>query len=277
MTGANASGRAGGLPGSTGRLPGSAGGLHRMMRVARVVHENPRTVSLVTDAPLDAGPGQFVMLWLPGLDEKPFSIAGRNPLTVTVSRVGPFSEALHGLEAGDPIWVRGPFGRGFPLRDKRAVLVGGGYGAAPLLFLARALAESEAPAARRPFIALGAKNAEDLLFPDRFQAMDLPVHLATEDGSRGVRGRVTEVVKPLLESGEAGHLYACGPEGMLEALAGLCREAGITADLSFEAYMRCGVGVCGACQHGPRLICLDGPVLSFTTAGEYAARTEPAS
>ncbi len=250
-------------------------GLHRAAHITRVARENPRTVSLVTDISLDAAPGQFVMLWLPGLDEKPFSIAGKSPLTITVSRVGPFSEALHGLQTGDSIWVRGPYGRGFPLRDKRAVLVGGGYGSAPLHFLARELSESGVKTARRPLIALGAKSSEDLLFPDRFQAMGLSVHLATEDGSRGARGRVTEVVKPLLESGEAGHLYACGPEGMLEALASLCRAAGVTADLSFEAYMRCGVSLCGACQHGHRLICLDGPVLSFGTDGSPTAQTDP--
>ncbi len=229
--------------------------------VREKVQENPKTVSLILDGSLGCTPGQFVMLWLPGVDEKPFSISGSNPLMFTVSRVGPFSEALHALCPGDSVWVRGPFGTGFSLGSGRALLVGGGYGAAPLAFLARCLLTT-APAGSVE-VALGARTSKDLLFVERFREMGVPVHEATEDGSRGATGRVTEVVKPLLAEDRFSRLQACGPESMLETLAEACRGAGVPAELSCEAYMRCGIGLCGACEHEGRLVCLDGPV--FTT------------
>ena len=232
------------------------GSLHQAMRVVEKVQENPKTVSFVFDAALAAEPGQFAMLWLPGVDEKPFSLAGIDPLMFTISRVGPFSEALHALAPGDTVWVRGPFGRGFAPAPGRALLVGGGYGAAPLHFLARTLLAAGSAAE----IALGARTAADLLFVDRFEKLPVPVHTSTEDGSRGTRGIVTEVVAPLLASGRFDRLCACGPEGMLDSLAALCLGAGVPGELSYEAYMRCGIGICGACEHATRLVCMDGPV-----------------
>jgi dihydroorotate dehydrogenase electron transfer subunit len=233
--------------------------LPRAMRVMEKVAENARTVSLVLEAGLPAVPGQFGMLWLPGVDEKPFSIAGARPLMFTVSRVGPFSEALHSLGVGDTLWVRGPFGTGWSTGAGRVLLVGGGYGAAPLHFLAQTLKAAGA----RVEVALGARSSAELLFVDRFRALGTAVHLATEDGSVGLRGRVTDVVRPLLETGGWDRLCACGPEAMLAALEELCRATRVPAELSHEAYMRCGIGICGSCEHQARLVCLDGPVFSL--------------
>jgi dihydroorotate dehydrogenase electron transfer subunit len=91
--------------------------------------------------------------------------------------------------------------------------------------------------------------------------MNVPLHVATEDGTAGERGKVTVIAEALLRSGRFRRLCACGPEAMLESLDALCRREGIPAELSWEAYMRCGIGMCGSCEHGGRLICLDGPVL----------------
>jgi dihydroorotate dehydrogenase electron transfer subunit len=233
----------------------------RMARVADRIQENPKTITLVLDHVLAAQPGQFCMLWLPGVDEKPFSIAGPDPLMFTVARVGPFSEALHALEAGDSLWVRGPFGTGWSAGTGRALLVGGGYGAAPLYFLARVLRDAGADVEA----ALGARTASDLLFVDRFGGLGLLVHAATEDGSAGTKGQVTAVTASLLGSGRFDRVCACGPEGMLTALEALCEAMHIPAELSHEAYMRCGVGICGSCEHDARLVCMDGPV--FSVAG----------
>ena len=240
-------------------------GLPRAFRVREKVLENPRTVSLVLDGALSCTPGQFAMLWLPGVDEKPFSISGGDPLMFTISRVGPFSEALHALRAGDTLWVRGPFGRGFSQRPGGVLLVGGGYGAAPLAFQARALLARTCGSGVQA--ALGARTAADLLFVQRFRDLGVSVQAATEDGSEGMTGLVTEAVKLLLDGRRFGLLQACGPEGMLEALARVCSEEGVAAELSFEAYMRCGVGLCGACEHEGRLVCMDGPVFAV---GEVA-------
>ncbi len=239
------------------------GGLPVMTRIVETIRENPRTVSLVLDSDLDASPGQFGMLWLPCVDEKPFSIAGVRPLMFTVSRVGPFSEALTSLRPGSSVGVRGPFGRGWSVSGGRVLLVGGGYGAAPLWFLARALIDAGA----RVEAALGARTAADLLFVDRFGGLGIPVHLATEDGSTGARGRVTEIVDRLLDAARWDRLCACGPEAMLAALAGRCRAARLPGELSHEAYMRCGIGLCGACEHEGRLVCMDGPVFPVKAEG----------
>ena len=222
-------------------------------RLVDRIQENPKTVTIVLDRSLAARPGQFCMLWLPGVDEKPFSIAGPDPLMFTVSRVGPFSDAVHALSKGDALWVRGPFGTGWSTGPGRALLVGGGYGAAPLYFLARMLREAGA----RVEAALGAKTSSDLLFRDRFGGLGVPVHAATEDGSAGTHGR---------DSGLFDRLYACGPEGMLAALEEQCREAHLDGELSHEAYMRCGVGICGSCEHDARLVCMDGPVFAVRDA-----------
>ncbi len=101
---------------------------------------------------------------------------------------------------------------------------------------------------------------------NRFRDLGVAVHLATEDGSAGTRGRVTEVVGPLLRAGGFTRLHACGPEAMLDALAALCTETATPAELSYEAYMRCGIGICGSCEHGERLVCRDGPVFSLPAA-----------
>ncbi len=241
------------------RAASSSATVPRAFRISQHVPENPRTFSVVLEGaggPIEAEPGQFAMLWLPGVDEKPFSIAGVNPLMLTISRVGPFSQAIGDLPVGETVWVRGPFGRGYSLAAARTLLVGGGYGAAPLHFLAGVLVSRGVGVQ----VALGARASDDLLFVRRFAALGIPCHLATEDGSRGARGRVTDVVGPLLRSGGIGRLCACGPEGMLDALADLCRENRIPAELSYEAYMRCGTGICGSCECGHGLVCRDGPV-----------------
>jgi dihydroorotate dehydrogenase electron transfer subunit len=266
------------MPGSLAGAGASAGaGLHRAARIVERVQENARTVSLVLEPAIDtstwAAPGQFAMLWIPGMDEKPFSIAGADPLMFTISRVGPFSEALHGLVPGDTLHYRGPFGQGWTLGAQRALLIGGGYGAAPLAFLGRALL---AAGAARVEAALGARSAADLMFVERFAALGIRVHAATEDGSAGTRGLVTDVAAPLLaaplqsaaaqtaarRSGGFDRVCACGPEAMLAAVAALCRRTRVPAELSHEAYLRCGIGLCGACEHDGRLVCMDGPVFA---------------
>jgi dihydroorotate dehydrogenase electron transfer subunit len=234
----------------------SMGGTPVMTRVKERVQENPRTVSLILESDREAAPGQFAMVWLPGIDEKPYSISGIRPLSITVSRVGPFSEALAALGPGDSVGVRGPFGTGWTVAPGRSLLVGGGYGAAPLYFLARTLFAAGGSVEA----ALGARTSADLLFADRFTKLGVPLHLATEDGSSGLKGRVTDSVEPLLASGRCDRLCACGPEPMLSRLEELCRAARVPAELSHEAYMRCGIGICGACEHAGRLVCLDGPV-----------------
>lgn len=255
------------------RLSGHNDGMKRLTlptaaRISAIKSDNYRTKTFVLDARLDAVPGQFVMAWLPRFDEKPFSLVSADPVTLMITAVGPFTRLVHELQVGDRLWLRGPFGSGFSVTatQRRLALVGGGYGVAPLLWLARTqLGRAEAIT---PII--GARTAEDLLYAERFEALDLPSPLAprpsplltTEDGSRGLHGRVTDALAPLLARGEIDGIFACGPHGMLAALERLGRQYRVPCQLSWEAYMRCAIGICGACEHDGAVLCLDGPVLS---------------
>lgn len=230
---------------------------HLAATATRVSPAGSRGVTIELDLRLEARPGQFVMLWLPRVDEKPLSLVDSSPVTLTVVRVGPFTERMQQVRAGDKLYLRGPFGSGFSLCGERPLLIGGGCGAAPLAFLARRLCEAGRPVT----VALGARTEGELLLRERFARLGAGLLVSTEDGSAGERGLVTEVAARRLAAGEHDRVYACGPAPMLERVAGLCRQHGVPGEQSWEAYMRCGIGVCGSCDRGDGLlVCRDGPV-----------------
>lgn len=234
-------------------------------RITAIRQENSFTRTFVFEAELTARPGQFVMAWLPDRGEKPFSLAGANPVSLTIAAVGPFSRAAHRLRVGDRLWLRGPLGRGFalpPEPERRILLVGGGYGAAPLHFLARqALA-----AGCRVETVIGARSKDRLLLVEAFKQLEITPRLTTEDGSRGQAGLVPEAMAAIFAgaTGLPDRIYACGPTAMLEAVADICRSRGVPFQGAWEAYMRCALGLCGSCEVGEGwLTCLDGPVFAF--------------
>ena len=104
--------------------PSEGGSLPRAYRIVQRQVENPTVCTLVLDGEVTASPGQFVMVWLPGRDEKPFSLSSAKPIALTVARVGPFTTAMHALSTGHRIWLRGPYGRGFTLCNGPLLLVG---------------------------------------------------------------------------------------------------------------------------------------------------------
>jgi len=226
------------------------------IREIREETRTTRTFVLDAESP-QAEPGQFVMLWLPGVDEKPMSIADPAPLTITVARVGPFSTELHRRKVGDRVGWRGPYGRGFSLDESRpALLVSGGAGVGPIYFLARRAVERGVSVT----VALGARSANDLLYVERFRALGLDLIIATDDGTAGHHGYVTDAISPFTICHAQFAIYACGPEPMLVALHRLCRERDIPGQLSLERYIKCGFGICGQCALNGFLVCQDGPV-----------------
>lgn len=208
------------------------------------------------------------MVWLPRFDEKPFSLVNANPVTLMITDVGPFSHLMHTQTVGANVWLRGPFGQGYivPSTQKRLALIGGGYGVAPLYWLA----QHQLATADTIDVIIGARTAVDLLYVERFQALaqtaklaaKLTIHLTTEDGSQGTQGRVTDALRPLLQEAALDGIYACGPHRMLSALERLGQQHHVPCQLSWESYMRCGIGICGACEHEDKVLCLDGPVLA---------------
>ena len=227
------------------------------MTIREVRQETPAVRRFVLDGSLTAEPGQFVMVWLPGIDEKPFSLMNAQPVTLAVAEVGRFTRAMHQLSQGDRLWLRGPFGQGFTLEGRHLLLAAGGYGAAPLAFLARR-ARGEG---RRVAVLVAARSRQHLLLVDEFRTLGCEVYTCTDDGSDSQPPRLApQAVEELLTSLRPDALYACGPAGMLDALEALARQYHLPAQLSREAYMRCGIGVCGSCTCGDQLVCRDGPV-----------------
>ena len=163
------------------------------MTLVRTDELTAKVKILTLDGQLHAHPGQFVMVWLPRLNEKPFSLVHDDPVTLAVANVGPFSSRLHELEVGDRLWIRGPLGRGFEIMGERLLLVGGGYGVAPLSFLA-----SRATSTQRKVAVIGATTADEIFFEDRLTKAGCEVVLVTEDCSVGEGGLCTDITERLL-------------------------------------------------------------------------------
>ena len=221
-------------------------------------------------------PGQFAMLaaaerWGGGADERPFlprafSVARRHgdgtldflledPASaggLVTASLGPGTERLAELDAGDDVWLLGPLGRGFEPARRRPVLVGGGVGIAPLAILQDAVGAQ----AR---VLLGFRDAAHA----EGAALLRDARIATDDGSAGHHGFVTELLAT--ELGDSVEVYACGPPPMLEAVRALCAEHDVPAQLALESGMACGFGACFGCvvptKSGYVRLCVDGPVL----------------
>lgn len=233
--------------------------------VKKVVEENYRVKSIeIATALEDARPGQFLMVWVPGAGERPMSIGNYNPLTISVAEVGKVSQAICSLREGDRISFRGPFGKPFSMPDgaKRILVIGGGYGVVPMYFTARCAREKGVEA-----VAItGARTAKDVVYEKQLFAVCKEVFITTDDGSRGKKGTVMADAEWLVASKRFDCVYACGPEGMMRAVAELCKKHGVPCQVSLERYMKCGVGVCGSCAIDGKLACVDGPVFSAEDA-----------
>ncbi len=235
----------------------------RMARVKKIVNENEIVKSFVLDVTVGARPGQFVNIWIPRVDEKPFSVAfdDGKELTIAIAAVGPFSKKMHTLKVGDKVGIRGPFGRAFKIEDrKRYAFLGGGYGAAPLYFLAK-LAEKS----RIDFI-VGARSKNLLLYIDRIKKLkNVQLHIATDDGSIGHKGYNTDILWKILEEGKTDCVCTVGPEIMMYKAAMMAKEKKIDAQISMERYMKCGFGVCGNCVVDGSGVptCVNGPVMDL--------------
>ena len=236
---------------------------------------------LVLDAPQLAGqlvPGQFVHVKVPALEasalRRPFSVfdAGNGQVALLYKNVGRGTAALNAVRTGDSVEVMGPLGHGFPEKGKGVpLLVGGGYGVAPLYFLAKRLLA--AGTARKPILFVGGRTQDDLLALDRFAALGVEVRTATNDGSVGVKGFVTEPLDDALielrQKGEPFELFSCGPDGLLKAVAQRAIGTGMPGWISMDRHMICGVGACFACIQKIKLpngdvfnarCCVNGPV-----------------
>jgi dihydroorotate dehydrogenase electron transfer subunit len=220
-----------------------------------------------------ARPGQFVMVRVgQGLDpllRRPFSIhAVKDGALLLVYRVvGKGTRLLTGLVKGDHLDVVGPLGKGFslPSQAEDVIMAAGGIGIAPLLFLAQIIGQTS-PRSRMALY-YGARTRAELIRLEPFRELGVSLHLATEDGSLGTRGLVTDLLATLAPGAPPGPVFCCGPEEMLKAVARLPAMRERKVQFCLEAKMACGMGACLGCaqetRHGYAHVCVDGPVFDL--------------
>lgn len=215
-----------------------------------------------------ARPGQFLMLWIPGIDEIPLSImnASDDLVSVSVKAIGDATRHLHTFEAGATVGIRGPFGNGFTENQGRSLLISGGTGTAPLLFLAKRLI----PKAKHLTFVEGAKTKTELLFINELNKVcqEKNILTTTEDGTAGLQCLVTRPLIDLLDREPYDMIYTCGPEIMVKKIFELTEQYKLPMEASLERLMRCGIGLCGSCMIGKYRVCRDGPVFTTTQLRE---------
>ena len=236
----------------------------RTTQIVRIRTESPtvKTFTLTDRLCAKSKPGQFLMLWIPGVDEIPLSVldAENGLVSVSVKAVGDATRHLHALEAGATVGIRGPFGNSFTESRGRVLLVGGGTGTAPLLFLAKQLA---AKTERLSFVE-GAKTKDELLFIRELGGVCSEKNLitTTEDGTAGLQCLVTQPLASLLDKERFDMIYTCGPEIMVKKIFEMTEKRKLPIEASLERLMRCGIGLCGSCVIGKYRVCRDGPVFN---------------
>jgi dihydroorotate dehydrogenase electron transfer subunit len=231
------------------------------VKILKVRKESATAKSFEFKYPLYSRPGQFLMVWLPGMDEVPMSLSRieKDTKEITVENVGEATAALHKLKPGNKIGVRGPYGNGFTLpRKKHYLLVAGGSGAASLA----PIADIAQKLGSKATVVLGAKTAGKLILEKRLRAAAESVTVATDDGSKGVKGFATKVAEKLMDERKFDLVITCGPEVMMHKVVTATRERKIPVQASLERYMKCGLGVCGSCAFGRHRVCADGPVFT---------------
>lgn len=215
-------------------------------------------------------PGQFLQVRVDNAPHtflrRPLSVHDvdykRNSVSMLVQVVGEGTEKLSGLKKGDSLNVVYPLGNSFtlPSRGERIVLTGGGCGMAPLLYLGRKAAEAGAEVV----FALGFRNSARILDYSAFLQFG-EVHLATEDGSEGTKGFITDI--PYFAMTKWDRVYCCGPEPMMKSIAAFCAPRDIFCEVSLENLMACGIGACLCCvvntTAGHVCTCTDGPVFNI--------------
>ncbi|MDP2927941.1 MAG: dihydroorotate dehydrogenase electron transfer subunit [Candidatus Omnitrophota bacterium] len=216
--------------------------------------------------------GQFVNIRvadaLEPLLRRPMSIHGvkASKVKIIYEILGKGTQILLTRKPGEFLDIIGPLGNGFnyPRLAKSTqatnILIAGGMGVAPLIFLAEKLKLS------KPLVLIGARTKKQILCLQEFKALGCTLKLATDDGSVGFKGRVTDLLRIVLEQTKPLGLFSCGPHPMLKTVAQIAHENKIPAQLSLEEHMACGIGACLGCEvltkTGYKSVCKDGPVFS---------------
>lgn len=212
-------------------------------------------------------PGQFVMLRLTQLTDpllrRPISLAGADAKAGTIKLicrvVGHGTALLSTLRQGEQLDVMGPLGKGFELVGKKPLLVGGGIGLAPLLYVAQSYCPEPVE------VLAGGRSEKELFWTALFEQSCQKIHVSTDDGSMGICGTCADALPQVMANGDYDLVLTCGPRPMMRRVAEAAAKAGVRTQVSLEEHMACGIGACRACtcsspDGGTRQVCTDGPV-----------------
>lgn len=234
----------------------------KVIEIKRIIEESKTVKTFVFDFDAqNVKSGQFMMVWN-FKDEKPMSVSTIDPLNneigISIKKVGPFTEAVHSLQSGDKLGLRGPYGRGFEIVGTKILAVGGGIGMAPISAF---VSEAQRMGVEVDVIS-AATTKDELLFMEQLKSADITSYACTDDGTYGFCGFATEFMEKIIEDKEYDMVVTCGPEVMMKGVFDIVDKLKIPAQFSLERYMKCGLGICGQCcvdDIGWR-VCVEGPV-----------------
>ena len=241
----------------------------RTVIIEQVIEETPTVKTFIFKDKISskARPGQFLMVWIPRIEELPMSVMvcdRKEYAAITIRRLGLGSTALFDKKVGEVLGVRGPYGNQFKIgkNTKKVLLIGGGTGLVPLLRLTTILNEAKV----NTTLIIGARSKQEVFFEKR--ANDLldktrhKVIISTEDGSYGIKGNATDAMSLIIMKEKFDTVYTCGPELMMRKVFDIGSANALSVQASLERYMKCGIGICASCCIGDRLVCKDGTVFN---------------
>ena len=239
----------------------------RIVQIEEIITETPTVKTLVFKDRLSyfAKPGQFLMIWIPRIEEIPMSVminSKEGYAAVTIRKFGVGSTALFDRKMGDLIGLRGPYGNRFILRKKyrKILIIGGGTGLVPLLRLVSFASKGKV----RSTIVMGAKTKAEVFFEkitrNIIRGNNSSLLVCTDDGSYGIKGTTVTLMSKLVRNESFDCVYTCGPELMMKAVLDISNQNSIPVQASLERYMKCGIGICGSCCLDSSLVCQDGTV-----------------
>ena len=243
----------------------------RFVRIEKVIEETPtiRTIVFEDEFSEASMPGQFLMVWIPRIEELPMSIGiesfeSDKFAAITVRKYGSGSTALYHKQVGEQVGIRGPYGNYFSITKnlRNALLIGGGTGLVPLVRLFGDLLHEQV----QTTIIMGSKTKNEVLFEHKVQKIvtknnpNDDIMFSTDDGTYGFKGSTVDLAESILLSKRFERMYTCGPELMMKGVQRLGERFSIPVEASLERYMKCAIGICGSCCINDRLVCQDGTI-----------------
>jgi len=234
----------------------------QIVKIKEVIKENSNVKTIKFEYLKSTKPGQFFMIWIPGIDEIPMSASyiDEKIKGFTFKKIGEATNKLFKFKIGQKIGIRGPYGNGYEIQGKNILFIGGGTGIATIAPSVEFAVNKKI----KSTVIIGAKTKDELFFENRIKKTNSKIIITTDDGSKGIKGLATDTAKDLIKKEKIDQIFTCGPELMMKKLLDISNNIGL--QVSLERYMKCGIGLCGQCCVGKGLrVCEEGPVFNKET------------